>query len=266
MFNNLIESSSHRSEYRRRASFFLFTTASYAVFFVIAGVASIYAYDARMGDQNLEFATIMPLVDLPVPEPPPAESSTPASAAKQNANPQNYYLRKTPMATVDNPQLAPIDISTKPNANLPMPPSGIVKLSSVDANPSQPGGSGSNGDGRNSSGESPAPVVAIVEPPPAQPVRKPAVSSKGVITSEALSLPKPPYPEMAKQMRLQGKVTVQVLIDETGRVISARVLDGHPVFKQPSERAALQARFSPTRLGDQPVKVSGVISYNFVLQ
>ncbi len=70
MFNNLIESSSHRGEFRRRGSFFLFTTASYALLFIIAGVVSIYAYDARMEDQNLELATIMPLID------PPAEHST----------------------------------------------------------------------------------------------------------------------------------------------------------------------------------------------
>src|SRR6266536_2622922 len=53
MFSNLIESSSHRSEFKRRGSFFLFTTASYALLFVIAGVVSIYAYDARMEDQSL---------------------------------------------------------------------------------------------------------------------------------------------------------------------------------------------------------------------
>ncbi len=49
MFNNLIESSSHRSELKRRGSFFLFTTATYALLFVLAGVASIYAYDAPRG-------------------------------------------------------------------------------------------------------------------------------------------------------------------------------------------------------------------------
>ena len=47
MFNNLIESSSHASEFKRRGSFFLFTTATYILLFVIGGVVSIYAYDAR---------------------------------------------------------------------------------------------------------------------------------------------------------------------------------------------------------------------------
>ena len=54
MFNNLIESSSHAREYKRRGSFLLFTTAVYAVLLVLGGVASIYAYDAHLEEQSLE--------------------------------------------------------------------------------------------------------------------------------------------------------------------------------------------------------------------
>ena len=89
--------------------------------------------------------------------------------------------------------------------------------------------------------------------------------SKGPITGLAISLPKPNYPPLAKQIRLQGQVSVQVLVDETGRVVSAKAVNGHPLFLVEAQRAALQARFSPTKLGDQPVRVSGVITYNFVL-
>lgn len=58
---------------------------------------------------------------------------------------------------------------------------------------------------------------------------------------------------------------MQVLIDESGKVISAKASSGPPLLTGEAERAALQARFSPTVLTDQPVKVSGVITYNFVL-
>lgn len=264
MFNNLIESSSHRSEYRRRGSFFLFTTASYALFFVIAGIASIYAYDARMEDQTPELATIMPLVELPTEAPKVATPDRPVTP-KNGGNKQTFFERKEPMSRVDQPTVTPDKISTTPNPGLPLPKGpGQVVFTDRDVNPGEPGDGGTNAAGSNAVRT--PPVLAITEPPPAQPPRKPPVISKGVITSEALSLPKPMYPEMAKLMRLQGKVTIQVLIDETGKVISARVLDGDPLFKQAAERAAYQARFSPTRLSDQPVKVSGVISYNFVLQ
>jgi TonB family protein len=67
-------------------------------------------------------------------------------------------------------------------------------------------------------------------------------------------------------MRVQGTVSVQVLVDETGKVISAKAILGNPVLMPAAQQAALAARFSPTKLGDQAVKVSGVITYNFVLQ
>jgi protein TonB len=112
----------------------------------------------------------------------------------------------------------------------------------------------------------PAQVVTLEDqPPPPDPPKLPKVISKGVITSQAVSLPKPLYPEIAKRMRVQGTVSVQVLVDETGRVISAKAVSGSPFLTIEAQKAALQARFSPARLGDQPVKVSGVITYNFVL-
>jgi len=87
-----------------------------------------------------------------------------------------------------------------------------------------------------------------------------------VITGLALSLPKPPYPQIAKQAGAHGAVNVQVLIDETGKVISAKAITGNPLLMAAAQQAAFGARFSPTRLGEQAVKVSGVITYNFVLQ
>jgi TonB family protein len=61
-------------------------------------------------------------------------------------------------------------------------------------------------------------------------------------------------------------VNVQVVISETGKVISAKAAFGNAALTAAAQQAALQARFSPTMLGDQPVKVSGIITYTFVLQ
>jgi protein TonB len=101
--------------------------------------------------------------------------------------------------------------------------------------------------------------------PPVHPV-VPKTVSKGAITGLAISLPKPPYPMIAKQAGAAGPVNVQVLIDETGHVVSAKAVSGHPLLRAAAQQAAYLARFSPTRLSDQPVKVSGVITYNFVMQ
>jgi TonB family protein len=61
-------------------------------------------------------------------------------------------------------------------------------------------------------------------------------------------------------------VTVEVLLDEQGKVISARALDGNPFLRQAAVNAARLARFSPTILSGQPVKVAGVITYRFNLE
>ena len=113
--------------------------------------------------------------------------------------------------------------------------------------------------------------VSPVEAPPtdagASPVKKPgerAPISGGVLNGKALSLPMPEYPAIAAQAHASGMVTVQVLIDEAGNVISARAVSGHPLLQSAAVAAARQARFSPTSLMGEPIKVSGVLTYNFV--
>jgi protein TonB len=88
--------------------------------------------------------------------------------------------------------------------------------------------------------------------------------SQGVLNGKATSLPKPAYPAAAKAVRAGGSVSVQVVISEAGSVISASAVSGHPLLRAAAESAARGARFSPTLLSGQPVKVSGVITYNFV--
>ena len=267
MFNNLIESSSHRGEFRRRGSFFLFTTASYALLFIIAGVVSIYAYDARMEDQNLELATIMPLIDPPADTP---REATPAAKppSRDNNNPPNVFIREKLVATVDEPDVAPDKVSVEPNSHPPRPRDGIVILGNTTVDPPGDGKSSSEAGKGGANTTRPNPVVVIGEPPAVVPMPKPVtkVIRKPILNGEALVLPKPPYPPMAKQIGVRGRVNVQVLIDERGNVVSATPVSGHPLLVTAAKAAALQAKFSPTMLGDQPVKVSGVITYNFELQ
>jgi len=266
MFNNLIESSSHRNELKRRGSFFLFTTATYAVLFAIAGVASIYAYDLKLEDQNVEVVTLLSPLDFPAA--PPAPTRAPEAPPKDAVrNTRNFDELEVAMASVNRPEVPPKDISTTPNKNLPIREGVHTVITGRDRYAEFPSAPGSGRGGPGGTGTSTTTRVEVETPPPPPPQRPtPTIVSKGVINGNALSLPKPVYPQMARMMRLSGKVNIQVLIDETGKVVSARALDGHPLFRQVSETAAYQARFSPTRLGDQPVKVSGVVTYNFVLQ
>jgi TonB family protein len=89
--------------------------------------------------------------------------------------------------------------------------------------------------------------------------------SGGIVNGKAVLLPKPIYPEDARKARMSGTVKVQVLIDESGAVVSANAISGleNVSLRLAAEEAAMRATFSPTKLSGQPVKVSGVIVYNF---
>jgi len=86
----------------------------------------------------------------------------------------------------------------------------------------------------------------------------------GVLNGKATSLPLPVYPAAARAVRAAGAVTVKITLDENGDVISAAAVSGHPLLRAAAVEAAKEAKFSPTRLNGQPVKVSGVLVYNFV--
>lgn len=90
------------------------------------------------------------------------------------------------------------------------------------------------------------------------------ILSSGVLNGKALSLPKPRYPREARAKRASGAVTVSVLVDEQGKVISAGATSGDPLLQEASRDSACGAKFAPTTLQGQPVKITGVITYNFV--
>ncbi|MGH9873374.1 MAG: energy transducer TonB [Pyrinomonadaceae bacterium] len=98
---------------------------------------------------------------------------------------------------------------------------------------------------------------------PATEAGKRAPISAGVLNGKAISLPKPDYPPDARAAGAEGVVVVQVTIDEMGNVTEARPISGPKQLQEVSVNAALQAKFSPTLLSGEPVKVTGVLVYNF---
>ncbi|HCX31930.1 MAG TPA: hypothetical protein DHU55_19500 [Blastocatellia bacterium] len=264
MFNNLIESSSHAREFKRRGSFFLFTTATYAVLFVAAGVMSIYAYDARLSDPTNELtivAFVPPQPDAAVVHPPRGERPQPARGTSES-------VRSTRPVLIDhtnNPLNPPKDVSAIASPIPPANPNSVVGPEVLD--PPGTRSSDKHGDPNATGGGTPVVVKTDVEPPLLPtPAPKRIIHVTQVLNGKALSLPKPEYPPLAKRMGLEGPVSVQVLIDETGKVISAKSVAGNPLLSAAAQKAALEARFSPTVLNEQAVKVSGVITYNFQLR
>ena len=101
-------------------------------------------------------------------------------------------------------------------------------------------------------------IVGDTNPQPAAKV------SGGVLNGRALNKIKPAYPATARKAGASGTVEVRIVFDETGKVIWAKAVSGHPELRQAAEDAAWQTKFSPTILSGQAVRTSGILLYNFV--
>jgi TonB family protein len=88
----------------------------------------------------------------------------------------------------------------------------------------------------------------------------------GVETGRVIELPKPAYSPLARAAHVKGSVEVQVIIGLDGSVIAAAAISGHPLLQAAAVDAARHARFTPTKYKGEPVKVVGVIQYNFIPQ
>lgn len=91
-----------------------------------------------------------------------------------------------------------------------------------------------------------------------------SLSDAGILNSRAIDLPKPVYPAAAKKDRISGQVQVKVVLDETGKVVSAEATFGPEELRAAAVEAAKRARFKPTIVGDVPQKVFGIVLYDFV--
>ena len=261
MFDNLVESSSHKDDIARKGSFIGVTLLVYAVLLLAFFVAGIYWYDNHLDQMELELTTLV--APVPVPQAPKQEQKQ--EEAKPQKVEQNVDVRKELIADVAESRLPPKEISAKAS-DVPPVRSNVTTViggSNSNAQAPMPAGPGSGAVTTTT-----AKVQIADEPPPPAPVATPprAPISGGVLNGKAISLPKPAYPPIARAAHASGTVVVQVLIDENGNVVSAHAVSGHPLLQAAAVGAARQAKFSPTKLSGQPVKVTGVIQYNFVAQ
>jgi TonB family protein len=93
----------------------------------------------------------------------------------------------------------------------------------------------------------------------------PKTISRGILNEKAVQLVQPSYPPAAKAVKASGQVTVQATIDENGDVVSAEAVSGHPLLRSAAVQAARSSKFAVTKLGGQPVKVTGIIVYKFTV-
>ena len=77
-------------------------------------------------------------------------------------------------------------------------------------------------------------------------------------------MPKPIYPAEARKAHVVGQVKVRVIVAETGKVMAADIVSGPKQLWMAAIEAARQARFEPTLIGGSAVKITGILTYNFV--
>lgn len=189
----------------------------------------------------------------------------PATAAVVEAPKPVKVESKAPVQTAAQPNNKPAEnkavvTNRAPVQNLPSVKTGTGNLKSGSANVLSASSTPAN--------STPGTAVVVESPPPPpanapKPILKPV--SGGVLNGKAISLPAPTYPDTAKRMRTTGVVSVDVIVDETGKVISAQATSGPAILREVAILAATRAKFSPTMLSGQPVKVTGVINYKFSL-
>jgi TonB family protein len=107
-------------------------------------------------------------------------------------------------------------------------------------------------------------VVTLVNPDSSTEAKK-IPMAYGILQGGAIKKVQPSYPPVARAGGIQGAVQVKVLISETGEVIKATAISGHPVLRPAALEAARQWQFKPTEVSAKVVKVEGVLTFNFTL-
>lgn len=266
MFNNLVECTKTKKD---KGTWMYFAVTSTIWTLALAGsiVGGIFLYDAKLDEQ----ISLLTMLVAPPPPPPPPPAGSPVVRNNNATVKPDYPTNKAP------DHIEPITEATPKTATKPT----LVNASGasgLDISGGMPGGKEGGVAGGKDDGifggvltdkPAPPPPAAKEELKVAEPEAKPIPSivrrSEGVIAGNAKTRISPDYPALARNSNITGEVRVEILIDETGKVISTKVLDGHSLLQKAALDAARQWKFNPTLLNNTPVKVQGVITFRFSL-
>ena len=281
MIDTLVISKDNAGNDAKRKGILLTTFMVVLSLFSLGMIYSLFSQSLAMGQDNLNISTLIAPPTIPRQKPPAPEPERARNQPDKQAVSQIITRRENIQRVSESPVNAPKTTSTEKPTSAARPDapyrltgrdSGKTAVSSEDQTTSRGGGDNTGIIGNHESTKvktepiKPEIKKTIPKPPPiAKPKKKDVIVSKGVINGEAKRLVMPAYPSAARAIRLSGKVTIQVLIDKNGRVISANSINGHKLLAPSALKAARASRFTPTFLGDQKVKVRGVIVYNFAL-
>lgn len=256
MFDILVESSKRKNG-KRASRYFVVTTAIYAIALLAIGIGTVISFSPALAEEYSLAALIAP----PVPTAPSVPQLMPKlqNNTRQDA-PLDIWIPPTKLVVI--PNFVDAANSTQPRLQPGTPgglppgvgdPNGCIgcKVAKEESAPPKP----------------PPPLETLTSASPKE--TKPGGTTKvseGVLQGSAIKKQVPVYTAIAKAARASGMVQVVVTISEEGRVLDAQVINGHPLLRQAAADAARQWVFTPTKLSNVPVKVQGVLSFNFVLQ
>jgi protein TonB len=265
MLDQLVESKSHSVENTKRNGLLLGVLTLAVVLVSVSVLRSLNNLynNLDLGSGNIELADLLPPVQIED-EPPPKPEEKPKQQVQADTRKELIQnILSTPVKPPDQTSVVQNKVKEM-RLNTLTAVGNSDADTGVDVGKNFGGVTSSAGSSTGTSTEAPPKTNEDEPPPPPKPKPAPKTISGGVLNGKAVSLPKPAYPPAARAVRAAGAVTVQVLIDEEGHVVSASATGGHPLLQAAAVAAARGARFSPTLLSGQPVKVSGIITYNFV--
>ena len=184
------------------------------------------------------------LIAPPPPPPPPPPSAAPKVQPKITVDPGVFVAPKVIPTEIPPPQM---DVPELFANNIPV----ITGISSGTM------GADLGVNTLKLATEAPPPP-----PPPKAPQRK---VSEGVLNARLIRSPAPVYPALAKSSKTTGRVTVEVEVDEDGKVVKAVATSGPQLLRRAAEDAVKQWQYSPTLLNGEPVAVTSTVNIDFKL-
>lgn len=254
MFDVLVESTKQKSG-KRASRYFVVTTAIYSVALVALGIGTIIGFTPALAEENRLIGMLVP----------PLPNNAPPAVLPKNIPNIKPDVSPGFVTPVKPPEVIPDPYSVRPAGPKPIGP----VMFNRDLPYTNNGGSGTGiGTGKDPIPDPPPPPKEeVVKPTPTPEAKKETKTvSEGVLQGSAIRKQRPTYPPIARAARVSGPVQVVVTISEEGKVIDAYAADGNPMLRQAAVEAARQWLFTPTTLSKVPVKVQGMLTFNFVLQ
>jgi len=197
------------------------------------------------------------LVAPPPPPPPPPPPAAPVKVVK-------IIPRQFDAGRLMAPKSIPKDIAMIKEEELP-PPTGVVGVVG-----GVPGGVPGGTPGGVIGGIIGSIPTAAPPPPPVKEAPKPVVPQRirvggNVQQAKLIRQPKPVYPPLARQARIQGTVRFNAIIGKDGAIQNLQLVTGHPLLVPSAQDAVKQWVYQPTLLNGEPVEVITIIDVNFTL-